>query len=748
MSALNNRHWIEQDGTPITGRTPPELRVYGPEMTRDQQAQVRHTYKLFTDVCLVAVGDYQVRQRVLGDGTRVRCTSFRGRDVVEVWTSASEKDEFFGGFLFRPQDDFGAAKVYWGKPVTTLNAPLGTEFGVDPTCLLKTRWRKKTGLAENSFKVERFVSDQYGTLDWQGKDAETDVLSWNAMDLGVFTFSTDGTAAIALNTPNRYFAGDVSDPDLLVSTVRRYNSYGTGSKVFSRFLEIESFSGYVCGAARYKGQLLAVTTTKPPYKMNAVFSVVTKVGGAEINIGSYTVPAPHIVTQCWYFNQTGNKARSVALGKYGGFAIEVTIEESTANASGLVATFAVVEGSEGSDYATEDTVGEYLSYQTTNLTVSGSGTRLGGDDPNTKDIITSLSGTVTVADQVVYEAGGSFSESPSFAVDFVGDVPVSLCVRQSGEFWDVSGSGNFNHTALDITPGVGAGYKENWSRSATATIDADQLFTALVMRIGETEETIPLGSREAVRDRIAENADFELVQPLYGDPTHSGSCTIATRWRRGDYKRVLDVDLRHKAILFYKEGAETQFQWTSTTLYWQRGGSTITSSTTASFTGDSIVVSTVLDAATIATTAIGAETSGTSRTGYGGPFGWGGGTLTGRVTVDGFGIGVMPYSGTPFWGPNSGLFARSMVFAFYKPVLRTMRDLLFPTNNPRVTAGAIRTYYGQVCSTGIIGDTTDHVDGTPEKFFSHISDADEQDANVLVEIAGKDRPWFFKLGVV
>lgn len=349
MSALNNRHWIEQDGTPITGRTPPELRVYGPEMTGDQQTQVRHIYKLFTDVCLVAVGDYQVRQRVLGDGTRVRCTSFRGRDVVEVWTSASEKDEFFGGFLFRPQDDFGAAKVYWGKPVTTLNAPLGTEFGVDPTCLLKTRWKKKTGLAENSFKVERFVSDQYGTLDWQGKDAETDVLSWNAMDLGVFTFSGAGTAAIALNTPNRYFAGDVSDPDLLVSTVRRYNSFGTGSKVFSRFLEIESFSGYVCGAARHKGRLLAVTTTKPPYQMNAVFSVVTKVGGAEINIGSYTVPAPHIVTQCWYFNQTGNKARSVALGKYGGFAIEVTIEESAANASGLVATFAVVEGSEGSD---------------------------------------------------------------------------------------------------------------------------------------------------------------------------------------------------------------------------------------------------------------------------------------------------------------------------------------------------------------------------------------------------------------
>lgn len=744
MSALNNRHWIEQGGTPITGRTPPELRVYGPEMTGDQQAQVRHIYKLFTDVCLVAVGDYQVRQRVLGDGTRVRCTSFRGRDVVEVWTSASEKDEFFGGFLFRPQDDFGNNKTFWGKPVTTLNAPLGTEFGVDPTCWLRTLIKKKNSRAKDSFKVERFVSDQYGTLDWQGKDAETDVLSWNAMDLGVFTFNTDGTAAIVLNTPNRYFAGDVSEPDLLVSTVRRYNSFGTGSKVFSRFWEIESFSGYVCGAARYEGRLLAVTTTKLPYQMNAVFSVVTKVGGVEINIGSYTVPAHHIVTQCWYFNQTGNKARSVALGKYGGFAIEVTIEESAANASGFVATFAVVEGSEGSDYATEDTIGEFLSYQDTNLAVSGSGTRVGGDDPNTKDIVASLSGTVTVADQVVYEAGGSFSESPSFAVDFVGDVPVSLCVRQSGEFWDVSGSASFNHAVGEVVPGVGADYTQKWIRSATATIDADRLFTALVMRIGETEETIPLGSRAMVRDRITETAGFELMQPLFGAATRSGSCTITTRWRRGDYKRVLDVDLRRKAILFYKEGAETQFREASTTLNGLGNGS----STTASFTGDSIVVSTVLDAATIATTTIGAETSGVSRTGYGGPLGWDGGTLTNTVTVDGFIISGMPHSGELFWGPDSGLILRRMVSAFYKPVLRTMRDQLFPTDNPWIKAGAIRTYYGQVCSTGIIGDTTDHVDGTPEKFFSHISDADEQDANVLVEIAGKDRPWFFKLGVV
>lgn len=105
MSALNNRHWIEQDGTPITGRPPPELIVYGPKMTGDQEAQVRHIYKLFTDVCLVAVGNYQVRRRTLADGTKVRCRSFLGRDVVEVWTGGGLLDRFETLFYATPSSE-------------------------------------------------------------------------------------------------------------------------------------------------------------------------------------------------------------------------------------------------------------------------------------------------------------------------------------------------------------------------------------------------------------------------------------------------------------------------------------------------------------------------------------------------------------------------------------------------------------------------------------------------------------------
>ena len=202
--------------------------------------------------------------------------------------------------------------------------------------------------------------------------------------------------------------------------------------------------------------------------------------------------------------------------------------------------------------------------------------------------------------------------------------------------------------------------------------------------------------------------------------------------------------MRHKAILFYKEGAETQFREASTTLNGLGGGS----STTTTFTGDAMVVSTTLDAAAIASTPLGAETSSASATGYGGPFGTAGGSITGSVTVDGDVISSMPYSGESFVGPDTGIVTGRTVADFYRPVLLTMRNFLFPTNNPWITAGAIRTYYGQACSTGIIGDTTDQPGGTPEKFFAHVSDATEQNANVLVETADKDRPWFFKLGVV
>lgn len=99
MSNLVNRHWINFDGESVTGRTPPSVFVYGPPMTPQQFGEVAHTYKLFTDANLVALGDYQVRNRVLRDGTRVRCLSINGVDTVYVWTNREEKYRL-GAFFY------------------------------------------------------------------------------------------------------------------------------------------------------------------------------------------------------------------------------------------------------------------------------------------------------------------------------------------------------------------------------------------------------------------------------------------------------------------------------------------------------------------------------------------------------------------------------------------------------------------------------------------------------------------------
>lgn len=105
MTRLSNPHWVGFNGTPITGRVPTGLVVYGAPMTAEQAAEVAHTYKLFCDANLLALGDYQVRDRVLRDGTRVRCVSVNGVDRVAVWT--------------RPTGDGALITLYFGYPLDT-----------------------------------------------------------------------------------------------------------------------------------------------------------------------------------------------------------------------------------------------------------------------------------------------------------------------------------------------------------------------------------------------------------------------------------------------------------------------------------------------------------------------------------------------------------------------------------------------------------------------------------------------------
>ncbi len=94
------------------------------------------------------------------------------------------------------------------------------------------------------------------------------------------------------------------------------------------------------------------------------------------------------------------------------------------------------------------------------------------------------------------------------------------------------------------------------------------------------------------------------------------------------------------------------------------------------------------------------------------------------------------------------LISTHSLFTFYSAKVEELRNSVFKTDVPYLYSAAVRTYYGQICSTGIIGDLTDQPNGHPELFFAHISAQDESDATKLLEIDSQERPWLHKIGVI
>lgn len=88
---LNDPNFIGFDGTPVTGRAPPQLRVEGGrELTQQQFGAVMHAYKLFRDALRVTPSPFLVQNRTFVDGTRVRMESMQDRDIVYVWPVGGE----------------------------------------------------------------------------------------------------------------------------------------------------------------------------------------------------------------------------------------------------------------------------------------------------------------------------------------------------------------------------------------------------------------------------------------------------------------------------------------------------------------------------------------------------------------------------------------------------------------------------------------------------------------------------------
>lgn len=249
MSRLVNQNWINFNGEPVTGRTPPSVIVYGPPMTAQQQGEVAHAYKLFTDANLVSLGGYQVRNRTLSDGTRVRMLSINGVDTVQVWTSAKEEDEelkYFEGFVLLPFQKMPTAisgqnhHYIWGAPFNLSNDFYGARretyhhsrwplfsLEVDAKTLFRPVTKPDTSLEWEYYRAPKFkkwASGQIaGNIDWIGPEikrlSKYPVLTFRGAESRHFPYDVTealrpvnfGVSAMMDDffSPEIYFRGDV-----------------------------------------------------------------------------------------------------------------------------------------------------------------------------------------------------------------------------------------------------------------------------------------------------------------------------------------------------------------------------------------------------------------------------------------------------------------------------------------------------------------------------------------------------------
>lgn len=180
MSLINNPSWIGFDGTPLTGKVPARLMMMAGTITPALLAEVQHAYHLFCLGKTTAVGDFFVTNRLLRDGSRVRCESMQGQDRVMVWSvnAPSRKMEIDGEFVF-----------FW--KFLQFTPPGNLEYGFD-----HNSWRNYAGTnmpaTPTAFKERRV----HGSRSWssgmftrKGKPVQ---LTWDGWLGGLVDFWVGG----------------------------------------------------------------------------------------------------------------------------------------------------------------------------------------------------------------------------------------------------------------------------------------------------------------------------------------------------------------------------------------------------------------------------------------------------------------------------------------------------------------------------------------------------------------------------
>lgn len=253
---LRNPVWIGFDGEPVAGRTPTRVFVYGPKMTSQQQGELVRHYNKFCQDNSLALGQYQLRDRYMPDGTRFRMVSVNGVDTVYAWPVAPEKQDvvLFEGFVFIPYEPLAFANYsnpsepthrVWGSPFNEEN-PFGTPYEVNALSAVAIMPNELGGSAQSILMPtkKKGVEDEYkwdhyrwpsfkrpmrdivraGNLDWKGPPikglSDYPVISWYGppsrglnysywINLALWGYLNQGLLATSLFRDEVYFRGAV-----------------------------------------------------------------------------------------------------------------------------------------------------------------------------------------------------------------------------------------------------------------------------------------------------------------------------------------------------------------------------------------------------------------------------------------------------------------------------------------------------------------------------------------------------------
>jgi len=678
------------------------------------------------DAAVFAVGDHVVVLFEGGDWAKPKIVGF----------ASNPKACPSGGFIFRPQNSVNTDATqltYWGDPLDASNEPLGTPMGANPFMSLSPKMVKTGGvkLPSDTHKKRRGLSgEKYGQVDWQGPNPDTDVISWDAE-------SIDGLVYGSSFIPDTYidqwgvqsygYYGDDTDKSSML--VLRKRNQGNANAVYSRFNVIKYFSpGEVVDGAGFTqasgGKRYLIVALRSGWTVGVSFTfvkVLVELGkmtgsdgksvsvyratGAEpdVVLGTYTPPAMMTNMHGWYFNQSGTKARTVLLGKDDMFAVEATFTDSGV-------TVVEIPGSRASLSADE----VFLSRHYSSVITSGGSTR-----------------SMTTS-------GAGVMRSPAFMADFQGDDGVMLQFELRVTEWPTFSS---TYTVTDTAaPGVPGVKHETYTSTETGGVLEKNIVIVKTTASGTTETRISIGFQGQGRSGTTTTHQEEIYTRSESGWEDNRLLTQTVNSVGSPYSRVtsrdlIDADLRNAAFVF--------FEFT--------GSSTVNSSYSMIFESQGVVDSVdhqlIRDemTSTSPSTSYGARvTTVTPTNSISTP--WPDVTVPGGTTTG----PTIPM----FWDASSPIFAgwEGLSTQEWKGYL--VREWL--ANYAGATSfqsinGMIRTYYGQVMSTTLVGAGMPSLPSwfTPSssKGVSHLVGETTQDAAAVAAISSQPLPWLARLGV-